>query len=241
MSSLLQRSRALLVFALCGFLTITACRSQSNSNTTENSAPETVVSATPPFQTKEPERYRATRTITIVTAGGKTVVTKTSIAKDGESRRNESDGVAYLDLPEGRFVLLPDEKVYADLATAPGVPPSDDEELEISPERLLHTETGSTSYQRAGSEVIAGRNASKYRTVVNSSSSGNVSLSETLIWIDDRLSMPIRSESKSADGTRVTMELSDIALDVGKHLFQVPDDYEKIAFSELRKRLRKTD
>jgi hypothetical protein len=49
--------------------------------------------------------------------------------------------------------------------------------------------------------------------------------------------MPIRSETTSPDGTRITMELSNVTRDVDKRIFQVPDDYEKIAFAELRKRL----
>ena len=57
------------------------------------------------------------------------------------------------------------------------------------------------------------------------------------MWIDEALQMPVRSETKSADGTRVTMELSEIKLEVDKDLFKVPKDFQKLTFSELRKRL----
>jgi outer membrane lipoprotein-sorting protein len=224
---------------ICIVLLFAACRSQNEPATPSNISAENLVSSTPPFQTKEPDRYRATRTITIVTAEGKTVVTKTSIAKDGEMRRNESGKVAYLDVPEGRFVILQGDKLYADLATETNLGAVDEEE--ISPERLLHVEATNTSYQKIGMELIHGRNANKYRIVVNSSTPGSVSLSETLIWIDETLNMPIRSETTSADGTKITMELSDVALDVERSVFQVPNDYQKIAFSELRKRLGKTE
>ena len=229
---------------VCGsvaLLFIVACKSQSQPTAADSAANETVVSSTPPFKTKEPERYQATRTITIV-SGGKTVVTKNSIARDGDLRRHESETaskkIAYLDLPEGRFVLLLDEKVYADLAGETALPDSEDEE--VTPEHLLHTDAGTTSYQKLGTEVVGGRNATKYRVVVNSSSGGNVSQSETLMWIDETLSMPVRSETTSAGGTRITMELSDIVLDVDKRILQVPEDYKKIAFSEFRKRLTTT-
>lgn len=154
-------------------------------------------------------------------------------------RRHEfetaSKRIAYLDLPEGRFVLLIDDKVYADLAADTEALTSDEEE--VTPERLLHADSGPTSYQKLGTDVVRGRNANKYRAVVNSSSAGNVSVSETLIWIDEALNLPIRSETTSADGTRVTMELSGVELEVDKSIFQVPDDYEKVAFNELRRRL----
>ena len=217
---------------------LASCRSQSETITNDNQSSDTVVSSTPPFRTKEPERYRAVRTITTINAAGATVVTKTSIARDGESRRHESNAVVYLDVPEGKFLLLPGEKVYADLGNESQISADqDNEELEVSPERLLHTEVGSTSYQKMGDEVINGRNANKYRIVVNSSTAANVSQSETLMWIDEALQMPVRSETKSADGTRVTMELSEIKLDVDKYVFRVPEEYKKLTFTELRKRL----
>lgn len=219
-------------------LAIAACRSQSESLTSETSSQDTVVSSTPPFQTKEPERYSAVRTVTTVSATGETLVTKTSVARDGDMRRHESDvdsrTIVYIDAPEGRFVLLPEEKVYADLTEESTIAADD---LEVSPERLLHEDVETTSYQKLGMEIIAGRNANKYRIAVNSSAAANVSQSETLMWIDEALQMPVRSETKSSDRTRVTMELSEIKLEVDKDLFKVPKDYQKLLFSELRKRL----
>lgn len=236
-----RRGRALIVVSLA-VLTI-SCRSQTNSPTNDNSTTEAHVSSTPPFQTKEPDRYRAIRTLTVVTANGQTVITKNLIARAGDLRRNESQvgskTIAYLDGPDGKFVLLPDEKIYAEVTPDSDLPTNDDDDtLERSPEGLLHAETSNTSYQMLGKEAIEGRNTDKYRVVVNAPSAANVSVSETLIWIDEALKMPIKSETKSADGTRVLMELSDIALDVDNVLFQIPKDYQKLAFAEFRKRLQ---
>jgi len=230
------RKRAGAVVAVSSFLVVIAsCRSQSESLTTSGSqSSDTVVSSTPPFQTKEPERYRAVRTITTVNAAGETLVTKTLVARDEEARRHESGKLVYLDVKEGKFVLLPAEKLYADLMDESTI---NADESEISPEGLLHEDSESTSYQKLGAETIGGRNTNKYRIVVNSSPPSNVSQSETLMWIDEALQMPVRSETKSADGTRVTMELSEIKLEVDKDLFKVPKDYQKLTFSELRKRL----
>ena len=227
----------LLLCCLLSPLFLVACKPQSESTATPSGSPETIVSSTPPFQTKEPEHYRATRIITVHTANGETIVTKTSIERDGDMRRHESGTeskrVVYLELPTGQFALLPEDKVYADL-----IPDTiNDEQTEITPDLLLHMETENTSYQKIGTETIGGRKATKYRVVVNSSTAPNVSVSESLIWVDETLNMPVRSETTSANGTRITTELADIALDVDKRLFEVPDDYEKIAFKELRKRL----
>ena len=223
--------RLVAVFAV--LLAVASCRSQTETLTSNNQSPETIVSSTPPFQTREPERYRAIRTITTVNAAGESLVTKTSVARDGEMRRYESE-VVYLDVPEGKFVLLPREKVYADLSEESTI---DAYASEISPEGLLHEEANSTSYQKMGTESVAGRNTNKYRIVVNSSAAANVSQSETLMWIDEALQMPVRSETKSSDGTRVTMEVSEIKLEVDRELFKVPEGYQKLTFTELRKRL----
>jgi hypothetical protein len=238
MISLKRRELAVISLVL---LTI-SCRPQNTSVSNENSSTDTIVSATPPFQTKEPDRYRAIRIITTESASGQLVITKSLIARDGEMRRNESQvegkTIAYLEAPEGRLVLLPEEKIYTEVTSDSGLPSTeDDETLTRSPEGLLHTETGNTSYQKLGKETYRGRNTDKYRVVVNAASAGNVSVSETLIWIDEALKMPVATETKSADGTRVLTELADISLDVDKSIFQIPKDYRKVTFLEFRKRL----
>ena len=234
-----KRERALISLC-CSLLVFTSCSSQTNSPATNSASTDTVVSSTPPFQTKEPERYRATRTITSITTDGNTIVTKSSTAKDGEMRRTESEvgsrKLVFLNVPEGTFVLLPDEKIYASNSSNEPIAGSA-EDGELTPEKLLHDDIGSTSYQKLGTESIAGRNTNKYHVVVNSSNAANVSPYETLIWIDEALGMPIRSETKSPDGTHVTMELSEITLDVDKAVFQIPEDYHKVVLSELMGRL----
>jgi outer membrane lipoprotein-sorting protein len=62
-----------------------------------------------------------------------------------------------------------------------------------------------------------------------------------LIWIDEALNMPIRSEMKSTHGTLITAELTDISLDVDKRVFQVPDGYEKVTFTDFSKRITKPE
>ena len=220
-------------------LVVTACSSQNKNLASATPSPDTVVSSTPPFQTKEPEHYSAVRTIT-ANAEGRTVITKAYVARDGESSRYESTGAPkntiYLTTPQGTFFLLPDEKVYADVTDQSQISADPtEEELKSSPDALVNTDGGNTSYQKLGNEVIGGRNTIKYRIVVNSSAPANVSQSETLMWIDEALQMPIKSETKS-DGMRVTMEISEIKLDVDKSLFVIPQDYKKVTFTELRKR-----
>lgn len=236
-----RRCECALLIALV-LLTI-SCRSQSNSVVNSNSSNDPVISSTPPFQTREPDRYRAFRTVTIVAANGQTITTKNLIARDGDLRRNESQvgskQIAYLEAPEGKYVLLPQEKIYAEVTPDMDLPTEKaDDALERSPEGLLHAETSNSSYQKLGDEAIGERRTTKYRVTVNAVSAPNVSVTETLIWIDDALKMPVKSETKSADGTRVSMELSEIALEVDRNLFNVPGDYKKLSFADFLKRLK---
>lgn len=226
---------------LCFFalLFFSGCKPQGEPAPNGGTSSDTIVSATPPFKTKEPDRYRATRITTMQTSNGETQVTKTFIARDGDIRRHESgtgaEQIVSLERPEGRFVLLVAEKVYADITAAPEVFPTQED---VTAEWIVHSDTGTTSYQKIGMETVGGRNAEKYRIVVNTPTSGSVIVSEALIWIDEALQMPIRSEMTGSDGIKITTELTDMALDVDNRVFQVPDDYQKITIAEFMNRLR---
>ena len=225
---------------LVTLLFLFGCKTQSEPAVNEGTSSETIVSATPPFKTKEPDRYRGTRITTMQASNGETHVTKSFIARDGDMRRNESGtGAAqtvYLERPEGRFVLLLAERVFADITATPDVSPAQED---VTAEWFVHSDTGTTSYQKLGMEVVGGRKAEKYRIVVNTPASGSVIVSEALIWIDEALQMPIRSEMTGSNGVKITTELADLALDVDNHVFQVPDDYQKITYTEFMNRLRK--
>jgi len=58
-----------------------------------------------------------------------------------------------------------------------------------------------------------------------------------LIWIDEALGMPVKSETHSAAGTR-RMELSSISLSVDKALFAIPKGYQKVALQVLQQRIK---
>lgn len=227
------------VFAV--ILIATSCRSQVGSVSSNDPSADTIVSNKPPFQTREPDRYLATRTITTVKNGGATAVYKNVIARDGEFRRTESsrNGATLIDLeiPAGRFLLLPDEKIYARITPEETAPDPEPESEPLSAEGLLHFDDGETAYQKIGGEMIEGRETEKYKVVVNSSTSPNVSVGETLLWFAPDLRMVVRSETQSIDGSRVTMVLSEIALDVDRNLFQIPAGYQAVESGEFAKRV----
>lgn len=219
-----------------------SCSSKRGEPGVESATNSKVVSSTPPFQTKEPNRYQAIRAVSFAPASGsEPTVTRNVIAKDGEMRREEETGgsrrVVYLDLPTGRFLLLPDERLYASLNDEAILQDLPNAESDQPGELYLHSGPIQSSYEDVGSEDVNGRMTKKYRVVVNSFHVGTVSSSETLIWVDEALGMPIKSVTTSAGGMR-TMELSEVRLEVDKDLFQIPPGYQKIDARSLRQRMR---
>ena len=185
------------------------------------------------------------RTITLSKTVGEIIVMRTSIAKDGNRRRDEyetgTEKIVYLDLPDGRFILLPAAKLYADVsgeaASARDLSDLKGGSEAGSPDLLLNADRIETRYQKLGGEIINGRNTAKYRVLVNTSARGTVSTGESFIWIDETLGMPVKSETVTTDGNRTTMELSEIVLDVDKGDFQIPGGYKKVAAVAIRERL----
>jgi hypothetical protein len=150
------------------------------------------------------------------------------------------DSMVYLEIPAGRFVLLPSARLMADLnAASPNYPvelPLPALEGELSTDRLLNQLPVETRYQPIGAETVNGRSAMKYRVLaVGANSSGG----ETLIWVDEALKMPIRWEIRttaSEPQTRTVMELSEISLVVDAGTFALPTDYRRVNSRSLRER-----
>lgn len=222
-------------------LTLAASCSSRRVEHLESASGSKVSSSTPPFQTKEPDRYQAIRSVTFASAAGAETTMTNAIAKDGQMRREEdtigTKRVVYLDLPTGRYVLLPEERLYASVNEDVLTQNPPDTESDGSGEFYLHTGPVQSTYEKIGNEDVDGRTTTKYRVVVNISGAGTVSNGETLIWVDETLGMPVKSVTTSTGGTR-TVELSRVSLEVENGLFQIPPHFQKIETRALRDRLR---
>jgi hypothetical protein len=225
---------------------VASCRQNDHPPITAPAAPE-IVSSTPPFPTKEPDHYRATRTISQTEPGGKTITIKTNILRAGPSRREElespdSPTLVYLEKAGERFLLLPDAKIYSTVDAQFAMPGSlDDNATESSPDRVLHTEAIQTTYQKLPDEVLEGKSVGKYKVTVNANTGRSVSNSVTLVWVDEKLGMPVKTEMSSTNGSRTTMQLSAISLEVNAADFEIPAGYKKVATHELLGHAKRTD
>lgn len=243
------------LFLLTLLLTIASCKkSEVAGNQTvadgNTNAPPGSTSSTPPFATKEPERYQAVRIITS-SEGGETALngeagSRTLIARDGDRRREDYEAAAgekisYLQLPEGIYVLLPAKKLYAEVTTAmsgaegatqASVPP------DFSPDKLLNETRPESRYEKLGAEDLNGRATMKYRVVVSGKIGAAKEIkTESVVWVDESLGMPVKTETTSTDGAgswaKVTMELRDIKETIDAGMFELPTDYRKVEAREL--------
>ncbi|MCM3902114.1 MAG: hypothetical protein ND866_10440 [Pyrinomonadaceae bacterium] len=177
--------------------------------------------------------------------------TQVLIARDGEKRREEYSAgangqIVYLEIPAGRFIVLPANMLYADLSTAsdetdPGsrLDHSSNDSPGLSPDQLLNESHVPATYEKLGTETLAGGVTTKYRVVVVT---GADSQNETLIWVDETLGIPVRSEAisrSSGYSSKVTMELKDVNLEVDERLFSWPSDYKKVEAQQIFDLIRK--
>jgi hypothetical protein len=231
----------------------TACKRSSEGNAGDGSNANSTAAtdqtqSTPPFATKEPDRYSAT----VVTSGslGPSAASLPGIdalsnqqmfvARDGERRRVDTEmlpgvTVSYLQLANARYVLVPSKKLYAEikLGDLEGMPnPAQGVPSDFAPDKLVKgTPTGS-KYEKLGAEDVNGRMATKYRVTVPDAE-GAAGSSETTIWVDESLGLPIKMESVSKDGAKYGMEMRDIKLEADPSKFELPGDYQKVEHREL--------
>jgi len=175
------------------------------------------------------------------TAGSQTI-----IARDGDRRREDykspaGEKISYLQLPEGTYVLLPAKKLYAELKPetsgsgddrATSVPP------DFSPDKLLNEMRPESRYEKLGAETVNGRAATKYRvTVRGKTGAAKEVTTESVVWVDDSLGMPIKTETTSTgragSWAMITMELRDIKETIDAGLFDLPSDYRKVEVKQL--------
>jgi hypothetical protein len=249
-----EKTRSLvLAFALFSLILVAgACKSVTTNSNSANTAVASsipVVASSPPFPTKEPDRYQAKIVTSFSFPGSQSSLAASIgslrkeifVARDGLNRRQDFEltpgtRLTVIESEKGRFLLLPSKKLYAELKDDDLVSGSAQSETPgLSPNRLLTEFQPSTSFERLGTEVKDGRTTTKYRARVKRPGENN--LSETLIWVDEALGMPVRSETISKTESQETgsyaMEVQDVRLEVDPALFQVPSDFTRVDHDAL--------
>lgn len=226
-------------------------RRQKSSSPTASSNLETTLPA-PPFATKEPRRYQATRISTASNAepagtdqADQASVSRVFIARDGDRRREDYDLggviVSYLELPSARYALLLSQRVYADLNSEAQANLPADLAPEFSPARLLNESLAESRYELLGNEVVNGRATIKYRVTTINPTDPDALKAETLIWVDQSLGMPVKSETlvnEAGKESKFATELQSLSEEVDSKLFDLPPDFKKVSYKEFERQLK---
>jgi len=206
------------------------------------------VATTPPFPTREPERYQWRRVITGTVMADKAapgppgITQEVFMARDGEKRREDYEvlkGVklTVLRLPEGSYTLYPAKKIYAELGAAGSPQSNTSAPQDFSTGKLVNAARAGARYEKLGTEEVGGRMTTKYRVTPRAAEAGQPA--ETIVWVDESLGMPIKSESISrseATGeSKYTVEYMDIKLEADASLFVLPRDYRKVSQEEIQR------
>lgn len=253
-----QRKRAraaLAIFLLLTFALATASCQRSgvgnaNRSAANSNAAADETASTPPFSTKEPERYRAN--VVITSSGGQgsplsglanMLNGQKFVARDGDKRRFDVEmmgaKVTLLQLPDGYYMLYAPKKMYAEIKPGDADALPQNATSDLSPDKLINAASTGARYEKLGTEDVNGRTTTKYR-VTSKGSTGEAKdvTSETIVWVDEALGMPIKTETTStggsAQGTKVTTELRDISLEVDPKLFVLPTDYKKSELKDIQ-------
>src|SRR6266478_1789078 len=222
--------------------------SAANTNTTSESADRG-----PTINTREPDKYSATLTLSIETEGGDKAIgvpaLAVQVARNGDDRRVEfklPDGspLVYLDHNNKHYVILPSRKQYAELTQeATGV----QFHKLITPGQLVENLKNIKGVEHVGEGPMDGRSAEKYRYTAstNTNTKAGEVKAEAFVYVDKETGLPLRAEIlaessgdvKGVNAARVVAEMHDIKTDVAPALFEPPAGYDQVAAEKLRQQI----
>ncbi len=170
-----------------------------------------------------------------------------TIARDGVNRRVEFDRdgekIVFLQTTNGQFILNMTKKEYGNLKLnkpADGKETGGVQTAGNPLEGMLNQVKTGATYENLGQENINGRMTRKYRVssteTMNTGDTSNEQVYvESLIWIDESLGMPIKSETSyvgqrgGPSGVKSQMELTEIKLTPPPaNIFEIPKDFKKV-------------
>ena len=188
-----------------------------------------------PFSTKEPNVYQ---TEISVTANGVKDVTFT--ARDGANQLTIFDyrkktEFALLKTSENQtFLINQRRKIYAENTSAANVSDAKSDSLKDFLTAEWLNQKHDAKFETLGAE----NDLTKYR--VNLDEATN---SEIIIFVDEKIGLPVRQEFYTANGEQktlaLTVELKNFNLQIEPKFFELPKDYRKVALKEFQEILQR--
>jgi outer membrane lipoprotein-sorting protein len=230
--------------AACGF-----GGSQPESTAQTDSTDEAISSESyrQPFQSKEPEKYQAKIVFAFKwdESNAETVEQTTFVARDGLNRRldfeiGDKRQLSRVETADGKsFLLVPQRKIYAEISEA-----ASENLLTAAPEEyslahLLYARPPEAKFQKIGAETINGKQLTKYLVDFGAVRQSENARTETAIWIDENLRLPVRTEitaivDQKSSGAKSVVELRDFKNEPDAGVFTVPSNFRRVSVKEIQ-------
>lgn len=179
--------------------------------------------------------------------GPSAIAQKYFTARAGENRRTDYELAAgeimsVLENGDGKtVVLLPNKKCSAgSKSREPGAAPAGESFGEFLTTEWL-AEKIPANFEDLGKEESGSKMLSKFR-VRFEKTAGLEGTSEAVVWVDEELGMPVKTEFYSLrDGqqvNKVTTEFRNLKLSVEPGIFEIPAGCQNISAAEMQKILR---
>lgn len=201
----------------------------------------------PPFSSKEPEKYQAEIVFAYKWNDSDSALIEqtTFVARDGQNRRLdfETGGgkqVSSLETADGkRFLLVPHRKIYAEISQPASEILTDAAPEDYSLSHLLYAKPPEAKFLKVGAETIDGKQLTKYLVDYGAVRQDEDAKTETIIWIDENLGLPVKTEiaaivDKKLSGAKSIVELRDLKTDVEPQVFAVPAGFRKVTPKEIQ-------
>ncbi|MDQ3180255.1 MAG: hypothetical protein M3Q33_07015 [Acidobacteriota bacterium] len=231
-----SNSAKVFFISLLAFTVFSSCRWwQKAENETPTPTPfvaEEIKSGIP-FSTKEPENFQAEF---VFTAPGERE-DKTFAARGDNVRRydynyGQKTQVSMVQTADSKsFLLFRDKKVYAENSNNEIVQSAENPFDFLTTEWLNQKADAKFESLGAENEVL------KYRVILGANQK-----SESIIWVDENIGLPVKQEFYSTDGEQRTLnftfEMKNFKLQADADLFEVPKDFRKVSVEDFRRILQ---
>ncbi len=213
-------------------------RSAENQNANASYAPSATEESKSavPFSTKEPDVYQAEIVLTNY-LGNEKSERKIFTARNGAKLRCDYENkISFLQPNENEnFLIHNGKKIYAESQTNSGaLNETVDAIKDFLTAEWLNEKRGA-AFENLGAE----NGLTKY--LVRLENAPNIN-SETLIFVDGNLKIPVRQEFYTINSEQkilvFSMELRNLKLEADDKLFELPKDFRKVSTKEFQKTIR---
>ncbi len=189
-----------------------------------------------PFSSKEPDVYQTEIVLTNYSVGEK-FERKSFTARNGAKLRSDFENkISFLQPNENeKFLIHSGKKIYVASQTSSGASSETGDGIkDFLATEWLNEKRGAT-FRNLGVE----NGLTKY--LVRLEDTPNIN-SETLIYIDESLKIPVKQEFYTINGEQkilvFSMELRNLKLQTDNIFFELPKDYRKVSLNEFQKAIR---